>query len=83
MRRPDNWGLWGHETVGQKGGAGMMGHLAVHRAGADNPEGSGRVPIVSGVRSTCICTSAKLLTVVIFTSGHYLLSNEFLRKNVL
>ena len=39
MRRSDKRRLWGNETDGQKGGAGMMGHLAVHRAGGGQPRG--------------------------------------------
>ena len=49
MRRSDKRGLQGNKTAGQKGGAGMMGHLAVHWQGLGNPEGSGSVPIMSGM----------------------------------
>ena len=39
MRRSDKRGLRGNETAGQKGGAGMMGDLALHRVGGGQSRG--------------------------------------------
>ena len=39
MRRSDKRGLRGNETAVQKGGAGMMGDKALHRAGGGQPRG--------------------------------------------
>ena len=39
MRRSDKQGLRGNETAGQKRDAGMMGDLALHRAGGGQPRG--------------------------------------------
>ena len=39
MRRSDKRGLRGNETAVQKGGAGMMGDKARHRAGGGQPRG--------------------------------------------
>ena len=49
MRRPDKRGLRGHETAGEKGGTGMMGHLAVHQVGIGQPRGKGTRADCAGV----------------------------------
>ena len=39
MRRSDKRGLRGNGTAGQKGDAGMMDDLSLHRAGGGQPRG--------------------------------------------